>query len=119
MRPALILAALLGLSAPAAAATPAAVLAEAHAYAYTAALSLPVAMVNNEGEAIQDAPCTDARLVIPMTLKLGRIESCTASVSGPDTYEVRVRFAGGLSLIADQNGVRQVESLPAAPQGAP
>lgn len=94
---------------------PAAVLAEARAYAYTAALSLPVAMVNNEGERIEGAGCNDPRLVIPVTLRLNQIEFCTANVSGEHEYEVRVRFKNGLAFIADQNGVRQVDAARTLP----
>lgn len=94
---------------------PDAVLAEARAYAYTAALSLPVAMVNNEGERIEGAGCNDPRLVIPVTLRLNQIESCTASVSGADAYEVRVHFKNGLAFIADQDGVRQVDAAQIVP----
>ena len=94
---------------------PDAVLAEARAYAYTAALSLPVAMVNNEGERIEGAGCNDPRLVIPVTLRLNQIEFCTASVSGEHEYEVQVRFKNGLAFIADQNGVRQVDAAQIVP----
>lgn len=94
---------------------PDAVLAEARAYAYTAALSLPVAMVNNEGERIEGAGCNDPRLVIPVTLRLNQIEFCTASVSGEHEYEVQVRFKNGLAFIADQDGVRQVDAAQIVP----
>lgn len=94
---------------------PDAVLAEARAYAYTAALSLPVAMVNNEGERIEAAGCNDPRLVIPVTLRLNQIEFCAASVSGENEYEVQVRFKNGLAFIADQNGVRQVDAAQVVP----
>lgn len=112
----LLLALVTALPARAAAAPhPDAVLAEARAYAYTAALSLPVAMVNNEGERIEGAGCNDPRLVIPVTLRLNQIEFCTASVSGEHEYEVQVRFKNGLAFIADQNGVRQVDAAQIVP----